>query len=107
MTDTKANAYAVLRLCEADPDYNHEQIEHDITKHIVAHSGIPRMDDEGRFNWSLLVAHIGFEENEWDLWRLLCDDWLTKEQALAKFARMIVEIHGYENGKVPASLRLL
>jgi len=106
MSNTKQNAYAVLKLCEDDPNYDHSDLKTDICGHIAIHRGLPIRSQLGNFNWKIFVEHIGFEGREWDLWSLLCEDWLPKEVALARFARMIVEVHGY-NGEVPSSLRLL
>lgn len=107
MSTTKQNAYEVLKLCEDDPDYDHADIHKDICGHIAIHRGLPIHGPLGNFNWKTFVAHIGFEERDWDLWHLLCEDWLPKDVALERFARMIIEVHGYNGNQLPKSLVLL
>jgi hypothetical protein len=104
----KQNAYAVLQLCLEDPDYDHENLKTDICGHIVTHMGLTDVHDEnGRFLWKTIADHIGMLEYEHRLWEILCEDWLTKDAALKKFAKMILDIHGPAESGVPENLRLL
>lgn len=103
---TKDNAYAVLKLCQDDPHYNHDSLDTDICGHIAQHAGMARKDENGNFNWNYFVNHIGFAEKEWELWQLLNMD-LPKDAVMRRFARMIVEIHGPAEEGIPSVLRLL
>lgn len=106
--ETKENAYAVLELCLADPDYNHDDLDNDICGHIANHMGYASHKlPDGSFPWSRYYNHIGFAEYEWPLWQLLNMD-VTKDFALKKFAEMILFIHGpHEKTGVPKNLCLL
>jgi hypothetical protein len=104
--ETKDNAYAVLKLCLESTTYDHNDLDHDICGHIAQHMGVPRVSEDGIFRWSSFYNHIGFAEYEWQLWQLLNMD-LTKEQALKKFAEMILFIHGRSDSGIPENLRLL
>jgi hypothetical protein len=108
--ETKANAYAVLKLCLDDPHYSNADLQTDICGHIAKHMGREHFIDKetGTFPWSLYVNHIGMAEYEWPLWQLLLKDWLSKEEALKVFAEMILFVHGPEDGVgIPENLRLL
>lgn len=88
--DTKANAYAVLRLCEGDPLYDNSSLDTDISHYIREHMGVT-----GWPTWRPLYEHIGFDDDQGrDLWHLLeQDDW-GKGRVLRVFERMIKEVHG-------------
>jgi hypothetical protein len=105
--ETKTNAYAVLRLCEEDPHYDHKHLTTDICGHIAQHAQTELFDDNGAFQWPYFVNHIGLAEVEWPLWQLLCEDQLEKHVALRRFAAMILQVHGPAETGVPSILRLL
>jgi hypothetical protein len=101
--DTKANAYAVLELCQNDPNYSNMSLDTDISRHIRNHMGIVDWP-----TWRPLYEHIGFtDEQGRELWYLLDDEELSKENALFQFERMIEQQHGTLEGMFPVARRLL
>ena len=100
--DTKANAYAVLELCEEDPDYSNWSLDTDISRHIRSHMGITDWP-----TWQPLCDHIGFDREQGSLlWALLNEEDWAKERVLYVFAKMVEDVHG-PNGAVPKSRRIL
>lgn len=107
--ESKKNAYEVLRLCQADPNYDHEHFETDIIGHVAVHMGQPLIDPNHRMPWDLYINHIGMAEMELSMHHLcVVNTDLSKEQALRKFAELILTVHGPEEGRgVPDNLRLI
>lgn len=107
--ESKRNAYAVLRLCEDDPNYDHEHFETDIIGHVAAHMDQPLIDANMRMPWGLYINHIGMAEMEYSMHQLcVVHTELSKEAALRWFAELVLAVHGPEEGAgVPSALRLL
>ncbi len=101
--DTKANAYAVLEMCQNDPDYSNMTLNTDISRHIRNHMGIVEWP-----TWRPLYEHIGFtDEQGRELWSLLDQEDLPKESVLFQFEQMIEHQHGPLPGMFPVARRLL